>query len=244
MNAWRLWPARRAQKEAIMADELNSLEREIENRLKTAEERRQMEKRHIATEMAAIERRHEAFSRSAGRLTSAVIRPRVERLAKFFDNAQFSDEEDPGGHRCVCRFNHAERFPATVKLAFSVAHDDEVRNIIVSRDLEILPIFFRFSPHEKLAFPLDRVDEPQLAAWVEQQIVAFVETYLQLEQSDQYQQETLVTDPVCGMRIRKSLAAAKQEYRGVTYHFCTEKCRELFVDAPDQYVGGGQAPTA
>ena len=85
---------------------------------------------------------------------------------------------------------------------------------------------------------MDRVDEPQLAEWVEQQVITFVDTYLQLEQSDQYQQETLTTDPVCGMRIRKALAATKQEHHGVMYFFCTEKCRESFVQSPGQYIGG------
>lgn len=218
--------------------DLDALERGIENRLKAAEERRQSEQQHLVTKMADIERRHEAFSRNAETLINGIVRPCVERLVKFFENAQLSDEEDRGGHHCVCRFNHSERFPATVKLAFSVAHDEEVRNIVVSRDLEILPVFFKFSPHEKLEFPLDRADESQLATWVEQQVIAFVETYLRLEQSDQYQQETLTTDPVCRMRIRKALAAAKHEYRGVTYYFCTDKCRESFVAAPGQYVGG------
>ena len=218
--------------------DIDALDHEIESRLKAADERRQREQEYIVTKMADVERRHETFSQNAETLTTNIIRPRVERLAKFFDNAQLSDEQDRGGHHCVCRFNHSERFPATVKLAFSVAHDEEVRNIIVSRDLEVLPVFFKFSPHEKLEFPLDRLDEARLAEWVEGQVIEFVETYLRLEQSDQYQQETLVTDPVCGMRIRRALAAAKQVHHSVTYFFCTEKCRESFVQSPDQYVGG------
>ncbi len=225
-----------------MAEELDALDREIDSRLKVAQERLQREQRCVQTEMADLERRHEVFSRAAETLTAGIIRPRVERLVKFFDNARLSDEKDLRGHRCLCRFSHSERFPATVTLDFSVAYDEEVRNVIVSRDLDILPVFFKFSPHEKVVFPLEQVDEARLAAWVEQQIVAFVDTYLRLEQSDQYQQETLVTDPVCGMRIRKSLAAAKQEYRAVTYHFCTEKCRQSFVNAPDEYVGAAKPP--
>jgi YHS domain-containing protein len=219
--------------------DLDGLEREIESRLNAAEERRQSERHDLATKMAEIARRHEAFSRNAQALISGVIRPRVERLARFFENAQLSDEQDRGGDRCICRFSHSERFPATVKLSFSVAHDEEVRNIIISRDLEILPVFFKFSPHERLEFPLDGADEAQLASWVERQVIAFVDSYLLLEQSDQYQQEALTTDPVCRMRIRKALAAAKQDYRGVTYYFCTGKCRESFVQAPGEYVGGG-----
>jgi YHS domain-containing protein len=225
-----------------MAEDLDALDREIESRLNAARERLQRQKRRLQSEMTDLERRHEAFCQAAQKLTADVIRPRAERLVRFFDNAELSDEQDSDRYRCVCRFAHSERFPATVTLEFSVAHDEEVRNVIVCRDLDVLPVFFKFSPHEKVAYPLGQIDEERLAAWVEQQIVAFVETYLRLEDSHQYQQETLVTDPVCGMRIRKSLAAAKQEYRAVTYHFCTEKCRQSFVDAPGHYVGGGASP--
>ena len=222
--------------------ELDALERAIETRLKAADEHRQREQQNVAAEMADLERRYDEFSQNAERFSKEIIRPRVERLAGFFDNAELSDENDRARHRCLCRFNRSERFPATVALEFSVAHDDEVQNIVVSRDLEILPIFFKFAPHEELTFSVDQADATRLAAWVEQQLVEFVETYLRLEQSHQYQQETLTTDPVCGMRIRKSLAAAKQEHRGVTYHFCTEKCRESFVDDPDRYVGARKDP--
>src|SRR2546428_380431 len=33
-------------------------------------------------------------------------------------------------------------------------------------------------------------------------------------------------DPVCGMKVKQDQAAGTSEYRGVTYFFCSEQCKE------------------
>ncbi len=38
----------------------------------------------------------------------------------------------------------------------------------------------------------------------------------------------LVKDVVCGMEIDPKEAAAKSEYQGVTYYFCSRGCRAEF----------------
>jgi YHS domain-containing protein len=43
-------------------------------------------------------------------------------------------------------------------------------------------------------------------------------------------------DPVCGMEVSKSTAPATSEYRGKTYYFCAELCRDKFEKEPDKYV--------
>jgi Cu+-exporting ATPase len=45
----------------------------------------------------------------------------------------------------------------------------------------------------------------------------------------------MVTDPVCGMRIDPDDAAATAEHEGKTYYFCSEACRDAFVDDPASY---------
>jgi len=42
----------------------------------------------------------------------------------------------------------------------------------------------------------------------------------------------MVIDPVCGMRIDPDDAAATAVHGGTTYYFCSEACRELFVEDP------------
>lgn len=43
-------------------------------------------------------------------------------------------------------------------------------------------------------------------------------------------------DPVCGMEVRAADAPASAEWRGLTYSFCSEQCRERFVAAPALYI--------
>src|ERR1700732_1969088 len=43
-------------------------------------------------------------------------------------------------------------------------------------------------------------------------------------------------DPVCGMSVDPSKAAAKQEFQGNTYHFCSKRCAERFAKEPDKFL--------
>ncbi len=45
------------------------------------------------------------------------------------------------------------------------------------------------------------------------------------------------TDPVCKMEINERDAAAVSDYKGQTYYFCSEGCKESFDKHPEKYVG-------
>lgn len=42
-------------------------------------------------------------------------------------------------------------------------------------------------------------------------------------------------DPVCGMSVEPS-SALTAEFEGRTYHFCSEGCREAFLEDPHRYL--------
>ncbi len=46
----------------------------------------------------------------------------------------------------------------------------------------------------------------------------------------------MFTDPVCGMEVHESLAAATTQYQGVTLYFCSRRCYGRFQDNPLAYV--------
>src|SRR5437763_15409472 len=46
---------------------------------------------------------------------------------------------------------------------------------------------------------------------------------------------TMVTDPVCGMRIDSNDAVATAERDGATYYFCSEACGDVFLADPASY---------
>lgn len=50
-----------------------------------------------------------------------------------------------------------------------------------------------------------------------------------------------VTDPVCGMQIGSTKAAAHETVGGQTYYFCSESCHSRFLANPDRYVTKDQS---
>ena len=43
-------------------------------------------------------------------------------------------------------------------------------------------------------------------------------------------------DPVCGMEVSPVTAEAQSEYKGVTFYFCSDTCKEEFDTDPLRYV--------
>jgi Cu+-exporting ATPase len=43
-------------------------------------------------------------------------------------------------------------------------------------------------------------------------------------------------DPVCGMQVNPSQAAAQRTYQRKTYHFCSPGCAAKFDQDPQRYV--------
>ncbi|HEX6198440.1 MAG TPA: HAD-IA family hydrolase [Jiangellaceae bacterium] len=52
----------------------------------------------------------------------------------------------------------------------------------------------------------------------------------------QQQPTAITTDPVCGMTIEQSTAAASVTYHGSAYFFCSTACQEQFQADPDRYT--------
>ncbi len=44
------------------------------------------------------------------------------------------------------------------------------------------------------------------------------------------------TDPVCGMTVDESDAAATAEFGETTYYFCSTDCKEEFESDPESYA--------
>ena len=46
----------------------------------------------------------------------------------------------------------------------------------------------------------------------------------------------LVRDPVCGMHLAEGLAIAERSGSGGPVYFCSEECRNKFMDAPKKFA--------
>jgi len=47
---------------------------------------------------------------------------------------------------------------------------------------------------------------------------------------------TLVTDPVCGMKIDPATSKHRHTHAGTLFHFCSARCREKFIADPPRYL--------
>ena len=176
----------------------------------------------------------ERFAAIALRITGTVIHPRMDELARNFENAAVSEWHGETDFHCVCEFTHTQRFPATVSFDVCLLPRENYTKITARYDLKILPVLMEYKRDEEKIFPLDVADE-EIAQWVEDKIVECVDTYLRLETHPLYQKDNLVVDPVCGMQISAVVAACRIERPDRTIYFCSEACREAFLkkDRPD-----------
>lgn len=46
----------------------------------------------------------------------------------------------------------------------------------------------------------------------------------------------MALDPVCGMEVEEEQAAARAEYHGETYYFCSDWCRQEFEKDPGEFL--------
>lgn len=178
--------------------------------------------------------RRERFEQLTHHLNEDIVRPRLAIVASYFANACEPKESSADG--CSCLFSFCRRFPAVTQLDFSIGHDVRFEKLIVHMQTRMMPIFVRFNDQDNFSRSLDSVNEEEVADWVEERLLEFLDTYLRIDAGgDDFAQEP-ATDPVCGMQILRSAAASSDSYYGHPYYFCCEDCRTKFQDDPKQYV--------
>jgi YHS domain-containing protein/uncharacterized membrane protein HdeD (DUF308 family) len=185
------------------------------------------------------------YDQVADQLLATVIRPRMELLARCFENARISADADDR-HGCCCTFEHTPRFPARAFFAVGLTHLGEARMMVVQDEAAILPAYVSPPPADRLVTPLEEIDEERVKAWLEGRILAFLDAYLQVETAPRYQEENVVSDPVCGVLLNKSLTSLSCQAGGRTFYFCGEPCRARFLQEmarqTDQVLAGLPSP--
>ena len=131
---------------------------------------------------------------------------------------------------------YSKECPAKAVLSFRVGHDGPIENAIINYALEILPIYIEFESHAKLLVPIDNPSEEAIAAWLDDRLVEFTRTYLELYFTEQYQRQSLETDPVMNVQFPRAFTAGTREYRGRTYYFYTKESLQEFEKSPSNYI--------
>jgi YHS domain-containing protein len=213
------------------------LESRIDRELTEAEARITAIRTRAGRDFRELQRRREEFRKVAGQVLERGGYP-LQKLADRFENAELTRSEDHGGRHVLVRFKHTPRFPATAELRVDIAHDEEIRKVLVFCDVKILPVFLDFDRGGSISFDLHALDEGKLLAWLEDRIVAFVRDYLRIPFVEEYQKENLVTDPVSSQRFSKVFAEGEVVHRGHTYYFLSDETKAAFEAEPERWVHG------
>lgn len=215
-------------------DDLQEFSRQVEKRLADADRDPHWRSAEAERYMAEVEERRRRFDQVCSRMITTVIRPRLEVLISFFPNASLAKKLLD--NHASCLFGYCRRFPTTAKVEFVVEHDLRCEMAVVRYEAYMMPVFVKFDEHDKVNFLLDQACDGTLDMWVEERLLEFLDAYLRIDSgAEDYVQETVV-DPVCGMRINRSLTVANQAYCGHSYFFCSIECHEKFSRKPSAYV--------
>jgi YHS domain-containing protein len=154
------------------------------------------------------------------------LKPRLELLVqKFGDRVQVTPRVVPSTREVT--FDFQSRM-ARVRLKFSATTNRDVDKVILSYDLEIIPVLMRFKSHDEIEFPLNGVNMEAAAKWIDDRIVDFVQTYFAMGENEIYLKDQMVEDPIAHVRFPRVAAATILEWQGQKFYFIGEETRQEF----------------
>lgn len=219
----------RMAKGGEMMREMKNFSERIRERLRQGQEEREKRKAQLNIEMKGLLDKQKRFYGLARDILVSAIYPRLEELARQFDNSSLGDIKQADELRCTCKFAHSKRFPATASIEFVISPDEGYDSMEVEYRQAIFPMLMDYAPNGKKSFPLETPSWDELKGWVETKILDFVDIYLKLEIHPFYQKENMVLDPVCGMMISITEAAGQVESEGRIVYFCSDVCRANYL---------------
>ena len=176
----------------------------------------------------------------------ALLQPRIEAFTKlnvFKDikqnvSLELRGPEDRGFHGRTTTLSvpSSDACSGKVELSFRLGHDGPIENAIMDYHLEILPIFIKFDSHDQLAIPIDNPNEGSIAAWINDKLVGFTQTYFEMYFTEQYQRQSFVVDPVMNVRFPRAFAAGEKKYKERMYYFYANESLEAFERDPSEYI--------
>jgi YHS domain-containing protein len=190
----------------------------LEGKIKRAQDERLQEHQERQNRLTTFKRELDSLPEVWG--------PRLDALMeRFGDYAKVAPRLESTSRAVTMDF---ETELARIRLRLSATTDHDVRNLILSYDLEILPALMQFDSHQQAQWPIDAIDRTAVGDWVDDRIVSFVKTYLSLHENEYYLKEHMVRDPVAGVRFPKYAAAATVDVGGKTYYFIGDETRREF----------------
>ena len=117
---------------------------------------------------------------------------------------------------------------ARINLRFTFSHDPDVRTIILEYHLEVVPILMKIDNHSTLELQLENFDDEVAALWLEDRMVSFIRTFVELNGNQYYLKDHMVEDTIAQVRMPRSIATETVEWDGHKYYFiCADTRREF-----------------
>lgn len=201
-----------------MAD-ISSLVQRIRGEFAASAEKVKQLQQQQTEQHQAREKREARLEEIFGQLAD-VWRPRLEALAKEFgDRLQVSPTVDRGRRQATFKVKSPV---ASIELGFTASGNSDVTELVLTYDLDVLPILMEFERHAEVSFPLDQVDPDRIGQWFDDRIVGFVKTYLALHSNQYYLKDQMVEDLIAHVSLPKFAAGATRERGGKTLYFVSE----------------------
>lgn len=221
---------------------VEDLRNRIEQLLTDVGTRRAARWDEIRSEMSHMERQLERFEPLATQWMDELVEPRFRILAASFPNSTPPVRMEPG-YSVALPFRQTDDFPVDARVEARISLDLGGARIRTTFEASIIPILMDYERAGTIEYGLEAPDTVAVGVFLDERILRFVQDYLRVREPDSpYQKDRFVTDPVCGMRLRRADAAASLEHRGRVFHFCVPECRDRFAGGPDRYTGAAGSP--
>lgn len=216
--------------------ESSPLEKRLQAMLESSRSRSEHRIQSRMMEMQEKEKLLQVFDQVAQRCVKEVALPRFEMLVRTLGNGSRPEVREKCDAVSVT-FRSSPQFPVGADVSLILAHDPRIENILALWKVSIIPILVDYEREGTAIVRLDAPDFGRFAAFLDDRVVRFVSDYLTIHEPDSpYLQIARVTDPVCGMTIPRTEAAACADYDGKTYYFCIDPCRDLFTQDAARYL--------
>lgn len=196
--------------------DISKLLNRMEEALTQSKQKLQAQQQEILNDVLERKKRLEAYSAAQARVVE-IAKPRMEALSQKAGVRATVTPMVTDTHRsCVFDFHSPK---AQISLAFDIAPDLHVKNLVVTYDLKIVPVLWRFRAHDEYSTPIENLDLEGISQWLDDRIIEFVELFIAIHESEFYEKAEYVEDPVAKVKFPKFAAGATLEANGQTLYF-------------------------
>lgn len=206
--------------------DINALMARIDDAINAVKDKAKREQQEILQDYKERQKRLAQYEQAQAKVVD-IARPRLEALAnRAGERVAVTPSVSQTRRAAKLEFKSPV---ARVVLTFSVAPDRDVHNVVVDCDLSIVPVVVKYDSHAEFIMPIDRVDAEKLAAWLDDQILKFVEAFIRMHEQEVYASAEYVEDPVAKVKFPKFAAGATIEHKGQTYFFIDDQNKQDFA---------------